>query len=201
MSAPNKYLRITPPPESLDNYLQQTLFSQEQFVEHDFIKVGVPSPEVFTIAENGTVLHKFQLPATANQHLFWIAAGAHYYANSATDFWFVQGCLKFYRAGRPVGCYFFGDADNLSAAYAPQVAAATRKILRTAPDGNGSPYTTLRFEANTGGVRHNLDIACAPIPILADAVDYVLEASRIELNSGPGNTVKILTGCRIISTP
>jgi hypothetical protein len=199
MSAANKYRRLAPPIQTLDDDSGQTLFSLETFKEWDFTNTG--TPQVFTIAENGTILHRFQLAATARRHLFWIAAGAHFYANNAVDFWFVQGCLNFYRAGRPVGCVIFGDADSLSAAYAPQVAAAKRKIIRTAPDGNGSPQVTLRFEANVGGVRHNLDIGCLEIPIVADSCDYVLEASRIEFNSAPGNVVKILTGCRIISTP
>jgi hypothetical protein len=200
MASPNKYRRIAPSAESLDDYRDQTLFSQEKFTQWDYTKAGAPQ-EVYSLAEGGTVLHKFQLPATARQHFFWIASGAYFHESSA-DFWFVQGCLNFYRAGRPVGCFIFGDCDQASAATATQVAAATRQLIRTAPDGTGSPQTTLRFQKiYAGGVRNNLDISCFVVPVVADSVDWQLNSSRVEFNSGPGVRIFILTGCRIISTP
>ena len=201
MSGPNKYRRLAPPAETLDDYRDQTLFSQEIFKEWNFAKLAAPSPEVYTIAENGTVLHKFQLAATARQHLIWIAPGANLH-DSGADFWFVQGCLNFYRAGRAVGCVIFGDCDQQSAGQAGQIAAATRKLVRTAPDGNGSTQPVLRFQTtNAVSVRNNLDMACISIPVLADALDYQLQSSRIEFNSAIGQRIHILTGCRIISTP
>jgi hypothetical protein len=188
-----KYKRIgLAPAPTLDADSNQTLFSQENFRRWDFT-----GPGTFAIASG--VIHRFLLPANCRRHWFWIAAGAHLHVSNL-DYWFVQGCLNFTRAGRPVGCVLFGDADQQSAGYAPQRDAAKRLVLRTSPDGNGSVQPSIRFqEFNGSAVRANLDIGAIEIPVLADAVDYDVEASRVEINSGAA--VRILTGCRILSVP
>jgi hypothetical protein len=186
---PTRYKQSVRAPQGLDGVQENVLKSQEDWKDWPF--AGPVSGS--SISDQKP--HSFSVPAFARRHFFWIAAGAFRQENTADD-WYVQVNLNFFRSGRPVGSFIFGDASPAAAAV---FLNPKRQIMRTRADATGSAQPVLRMQvtSNATWVRDNLDVACFDLSGQFDRVDFEILDSAV--NVGATRIVFIRTGCRIVS--
>jgi hypothetical protein len=172
--------------------------TQEKFLTHVYLSSGA-----ITNALTVGVCYDWPVPAQASLHYVWIASGA--YIVSAVDVtcqWFVQGQLNFFRGGRQVGEFLFGDcSNNFGSALQKK---ATRTLTRTRGDAAGSWQPVLRYQAVDASAlaatyeRDNLDMGCFSLPVRCDRISYEIKSYSVTPASAD---VHILTGARLVSLP
>lgn len=143
--------------------------------------------------------HRLQLPANARTHYIWTASGAYYHDN-VNNRWAVQGRVIFLRGNKPVGEFFFEDCSPTVAAYAAFLDTAPRRIFRNRSNGDGSTLPVLNYQEfdSSTAVRDNLDMPCTPYAMQADALAFVIDYGRVEINFA--SPVNMLLGLRVTST-
>jgi hypothetical protein len=172
--------------------------TSEKFVTHFYASSGVVARPIAV-----GVCYEWSVPAGAATHYAWIAAGAYYHqTDDYVNQWLIQGQLNFFRGGRAIGEFYFGDHSGLIDVATGKKAGRT--LLRFRPDGGGSYQPILRYQED--GIdplvaRTYLDLSCFSIPVRCDKIQYEIKSFYIDPFPTRTGAINFLTGARIVSLP